>query len=177
LLADHRNDRSFAALAGYRWAVGNALTLGIEGGYGDLGKATEHSYSAYVSTDVDGGQHSSTYREQRAYKAKAYLLGVNGQWNLDDRWNLSARYGLARYRTHFTIKSTGTFDDLGITDSVDIKDRHDGRYFGAAVGYKASQHVNVSLALDHYKPSYRDVPGGTAAYALYVWNVRAEYLF
>lgn len=176
-LARDRNDRAFAALVGYRWAVARTLSLGIESGYGDLGKASEYSHDEYVFTDVDGIDHLSTWRERRSYKAKAYMLGINGQWDVTDSWNVSARYGMARYRTNFVIKSVGTFDDLSDTYKTDIKDRHDGHYFGAGIGYRLTSHINLSVTVDRYKPSFRDVPGNTAAYSVNVWAARAEYRF
>lgn len=176
-MASDRNDRAFGALVGYRWSLNEELSLGVEGGYSDLGKATEHFDDEYVLTDVDGADHSVTWKEHRAYKAKAYQVGINGQWNVNDRWNLSAHYGWARYRTTFMIKSTGTFDDLSDTYVTNIKNSHDGQYFGLGVGFKVTEHVNLSVAADRYKPSYKDVPGDSASYALNVWSIRAEYLF
>lgn len=164
-------------MVGYRWAVARTLSLGVEGGYGDLGNASSHSYDEYVFTDVDGVDHLSTWRERRSYKAKAYMLGINGQWNVTDSWNVSAHYGMARYRSNFVIESIGTFDDLRDAYKTNIKDRHDGRYFGAGVGYRLTSAVNLSVVVDRYKPSFRDVPGGTATYSVNVWGARAEYRF
>lgn len=177
LLASDRNDRAFGALAGYRWAVSDVVSLGVEGGYADLGKATNDSYDESVLTDVNGVGYPTSWRDHRSYKAKAYMLGLNGQWNLTDKWNLSARYGQARYRTHFVINTTGTFDNLSDSYRTDLKDSHNGAYYGLGVGYRVTGNINVSATVDHYKPSFRDVPGDSAAYAVYVWGIRAEYQF
>jgi hypothetical protein len=176
VLASDRNDTAFAVLGGYRWGVSHALSLGVEGGYTDLGKASNRTYDESV-LDFDGVGHKTTWREIRSYNAKAYMLGLNGQWNITEQWNVSARYGMARYRTRLSIDTTGTYDSLSDTYKTDIKDRHDGAYYGLGVGYRITGHINLSATVDHYKPSFRDVPGDRFSSAIYVWGIRAEYMF
>ncbi|HVI55611.1 MAG TPA: outer membrane beta-barrel protein [Luteibacter sp.] len=172
-----RRDRAITLFTGYRWSVAPSFSLGVEAGYGDLGKASGNSYSEYVLTDINGVDHVLTWRERRYYQTKAYLLGVNGQWDITDRWNLSAHLGAAKYRTNFVIASHGTFDNLSDDSRSDYKERRGSHYYGLSTGYKLSDHVELSLTLDRYHPSFSFGRYGTETYSLNVWGVKAEYSF
>lgn len=175
--APNRIGRAFATLAGYRWAVNSRLSLGVEGGYAALGEANYHLVEPYSYTFYEGGTVSGVDRERIAYKAKAYLLGINSQWNVNDRWNLSAHYGWARYRTTLLVLGSSTFYDKKTQYDATSNDIRNGRYFGLGVGFNVAEYLNLSVTADRYKPTYRQIYGDTFSYGINVWGLRAEYLF
>jgi hypothetical protein len=171
-----RTDTAYGVLGGYRWPVTRTFALGIEGGYAYLGKAKDHSTSAYTLQGIDG-PHALRGDDRRYDKSQALMLGVNIRWELPAHWAVTAHGGRARYRTNFVIDSQFSFDNLSDADHYDAKHTSNDFYYGFGVGYDVTKQFGLTTTYDRYSPVFAYVPGDTATHTVAVTGIRAEYRF
>jgi opacity protein-like surface antigen len=118
------NDTAFGGNVGYRWAVGPAVLLGVEGGYTDLG-------------EFDAKRALGSGKAE----LKGWNLGVNGHFNVSDNWYISGRGGF--FRGDRTVSFAA--------DPFRIDDTKNGWYAGAGFGYDFTSNVSLGLNYDYYK--------------------------
>ncbi|TCV94563.1 outer membrane protein with beta-barrel domain [Luteibacter rhizovicinus] len=167
-----RINHSFGISAGYRWTVWDTIKLGFEGGYVDLGEGAgryhQSQFLAINTVDID---------QKRKEKAKAPFLGINGRWTIADKWSLMARAGIARYKSTLTINTQYWLNgvDDGSTHYTQEWSKN-AYYYGVAVGYDITPHLDVALSFDEHAPKVH-LDHLTEKVHVRVSGIRAEYRF
>ena len=117
------DDTGYAVNLGYRWAVAPNVSIGIEGGYADLGEFSAKAPLASTTTvSIDG-----------------WNVGATGHFNLDENWYLAGRLGLFRASSEVDNRYFRT------------DDTSNQWYAGVGFGYDFSNRFSVGLNYDYYK--------------------------
>ncbi|HEX7338332.1 MAG TPA: porin family protein [Rhodanobacteraceae bacterium] len=146
------HDTGYQLTGGYRWALGQNVLLGVEGGYNDLGNIdVDH---AFTSKDVFNRSQSELH---------GWMLGANGHFNINPNWYVSARAGLYQWKGHGLSNNSNP-----LRRSLDKTDW----YSGVGFGYDFANNVSVGLNYDYYhaKKDRLDLSTGMV-------SVGAEYRF
>lgn len=144
-------DTAAALRAGYDWNVSN-WSVGVEGGYADLGKATGKVFA--------GGNVASFN-----IKTTGWLLGGNGKYRFDNHMFVSARMGWFRSNFDVNVPGYGSQSFSG-----------DGAYGGLGVGYDFNQHFSLGVNYDGYH-GRATVAGIKTKESIGVYSAFAEYRF
>jgi OOP family OmpA-OmpF porin len=146
-----RHDQAFGISGGYRWPLSETTRLGVEGGYVDLGEATDHYDESpyYVGNVIDSTQ-------KRREKVKAPFVGVNGRWIIGDAWSLTGRAGIARYRSSLDVDTVTVINGDPLPHGYNSYDRTSvSYYYGIAFGYDITSQLGIALSFDRYNPEFK----------------------
>jgi OmpA-OmpF porin, OOP family len=163
------NGTAFGVLGGYRWVVARPFAVGVEAGYVNLGDTTWRAHYGGLSIQHDVQDKS---------KANAFLVGINGKWDLPYDFTVTAHAGLAHMRAkgHYT-ESGGLIFQPSVTTRSRYSWSGNRIYGGVGIGYDFNENVGLSLSYDRY--SYKAAgprdPGKTAHIGLL--GLTMEYRF
>lgn len=124
------NDMGYQANAGYRWAVGSNILIGVEGGYAKLGKFSSNP----SSTGID-------------VKERGPIVGANMRVDVAPNWYFGAHTGYMR--AHFTAST-----HFGMSHSETL----DAWYAGVGFGHDFNRHVSMGISYDYFDAEARGVP-------------------
>lgn len=171
------NDRAYGLLAGYRWNTASNLEVGVEAGYTELGKLSQHESTIGPSVDPFGNLIG--YHSDFTYKAKAALVGATGRWEWAPRWALVGHAGIAR--SHITSAGSAGLTRNGVPigglfeNESHVSSTHNGEYAGVGVGFDVTSHIAVSANYDHYWLKSDNWYGGQHNVGIGVWGIAAEF--
>lgn len=171
-----RHDQAFGISGGYRWPLSETTRLGVEGGYVDLGEATDrYEQSPYfVGNVIDSTQ-------KRREGVKAPFVGINGRWIIGDAWSLTGRAGVARYRSSLDIDTATVVNGTPLPDSHSSYDRSSvSYYYGIAFGYDVTPQFGIALSFDRFNPEVKSQVNDQShkeSVRVIVPGLRAEYRF
>ena len=164
-----RDGTAFGVLAGYRWVVARPFAFGVEAGYTHLGNTTWQGHFGGLSLQYDAKERT---------KVDAFLVGVNGKWDLPYDLTVTAHAGLAHMRAKSDFTETGGLIFLPSSTTRTHPSWSGNRvYGGVGIGYDFSENVGLTLSYDRYSfkmDGPRD-PGRTAHIGLL--GLTAEYRF
>lgn len=139
---DDGDGTGFDVLGGYRWVVARPFSLGIEGGYVNLGNT---SWKGHY------GGLSSQYDERQKTKVDGILVGVNGKWDLPYELTVTARVGLAHMRARNRYTDVGGLIFLPpVTTHASHTTNSNRVYGGVGVGYDFNENIGLTLSYDRY---------------------------
>lgn len=133
---DH--DTSYELTGGYRWKVAERVALGLEGGFTDLGKASDRQ-SFYAGTNAPYWTET--------LKAKSLMLGANLKWNMASAIYLTARGGMTTTKLGYRAVTVWPASD-GETNVWRANERFSSWYAGVGVGYDITPAFGVALRHD-----------------------------
>ncbi|QDE41210.1 porin family protein [Luteibacter pinisoli] len=154
-------------LVGYRWAVADRFALGVEGGYAWLGQMNHRQY-----LPIRGSNNKALYT--RNIDLRAYLLGGNFKWHIDDQLSLAVRGGIARSHGHQRDRLEGPGLHRTSSNHADSV----RPYVGLSLGYAVIPKLTLSIDANRYfvnKVHYTD--GRTQLLAVNTLGLGAEYTF
>jgi len=172
-----KTDTAFGAVAGYRWAVDRPFYFGVEAGYVDLGKITDH-YEASQPYYVPGGTLTDTYTEKDRLKGRALLVGANGKWELPHHWTITGRFGLAHSHTSYDYRINETIGNQNVySDSFHSSSNDNGIYAGLGFGYDFTPNLGVTVNYDNYSLKAQNITSDKRTVNVGVWGGAVEFRF
>lgn len=140
----------FDVLGGYRWVVARPFSLGVEGGYVNLGNTTWKGHYGGLSVQSDAREKT---------KVDGVLLGLNGKWDLPYEFTVTARVGVAHMRAKNDYTDVGGLIFLPPVTTHSSHSTNSNRiYGGVGFGYDFNENIGLTLSYDRY--SYKaDGPG------------------
>jgi opacity protein-like surface antigen len=161
------HSRHANVLLGYRWAVSDRFGLGVEAGYAWLGQLGHRQY-----LPIPGSRNRALYN--RTLDLRAYLLGGNFKWHIDDQVSLVVQGGIARSHAHQRerLEAPGLLTKSW-NHAVSARP-----YVGLSLGYAVIPKLTLSIDANRYfvnKVHYTD--GRTQLLAVNTLGLGAEYTF
>lgn len=132
----------FAVLGGYRWVVARPFSMGVEGGYVNLGHTTWKAHYGGLSNQYDAREKT---------KADGFLVGINGKWDLPYDLTVTARVGVAHMRAKSDDTKVGGYIFLPpITTRASHSTNSNRIYGGVGFGYDFNENIGLTLSYDRY---------------------------
>lgn len=168
-----RESTAFGALVGYRWVVARPFAFGVEAGYMHLGNTTWKAL--YGGLSIHNNVRQKT-------KANAFLVGVNGKWDLPYDLTVTARIGVAHIRAKSDLTETITVSNVLTPVPAFTKRSHPSWsgnrvYGGVGVGYDFSENVGLTLSYDRYSFKTNGAYDPDHAAHVGLLGLTAEYRF
>ncbi|MEX1829661.1 outer membrane protein [Luteibacter sp. CQ10] len=166
---DDSDGTGFDVLGGYRWVVARPFSLGVEGGYVNLGDTTWKGHY---------GGLSSQYDARAKTKVDGILVGINGKWDLPYELTVTARVGVSHMRARNHETDIGGFIFLApVTTQTSHSTNSNRVYGGVGFGYDFNENIGLTLSYDRYgyKTGGPHDAGHTAHVGLL--GLTAEYRF
>jgi|GEM_PF-1415305 len=144
-----KKDSVYGITAGYRWMTGETFSIGLEGGYVDLGKIT--------GTVDSGDPYYYAEHDRGSIRTRGGIAGINAKWDLSYHWNLGIRGGYLHTstRTKESFEYTyfppysGHFEGGGKNHSS-----NDGFYGAARIGYDFTPFFGMGVGYEYYHTDY-----------------------
>ncbi|NII55341.1 outer membrane beta-barrel protein [Luteibacter sp. SG786] len=170
-----RSDFAKGGLIGYRWAITDTYSLGIEGGYTRLGQSQSNNIqSVPFPISLPGFPATCGVGDSWRVSSRAAVLGAAMKWNVSGPWTFTAHAGAAH--THATHDER---DDLCVlTRSRHTKTTSNGEYAGLGFGYDLTPSITLALNADMYWVRFEDgFVSGFHTTRVRVLGASAEYRF
>jgi len=151
------NDTAVSVRFGYVWHW--AVDFGVEGGYVDLGKATD-----------DYTQNNAGYDSYMSIEGSGPFAGANVKYHFADAWYVAARAGL--FQSHVKIR-----DHDGAPDGVALhaSSSTGSWYAGVGVGVDLTSALSLGLNYVNFRNKLAFVDSST--YNTGMFALSAEYRF
>jgi hypothetical protein len=147
-LTGRESDTAFNINGGWR-----SQFIGVEAGYVDLGRVSEHD-------DLGDSARAS---------GKGWTVGFNGHFNPTEKWYISARAGLFLWTLHGTATVS---DGEGGMIGGSLSQHGTNGYGGIGTGIDLNRHFSVGVDFDYYQSKKHGFDVGTRVY-----SVNVEYRF
>lgn len=129
----------YGLVGGYRWKVGPAWGIGVEGGYTDLGNLVVRN--AFRDDDINQRQDTNALR--------GWVVGGNARVNVNPAWYVSARGGFFRASDNDVTYYNSVGEDLGLESGG--RDGRNSWYAGVGTGWNATENFSVGLHYDYFR--------------------------
>lgn len=128
---------------GYRWKLGTAWGLGIEGGYADLGNIRVRN----VFNDDPVNQRESTNA------LRGWHVGANARVNVRPAWYIGMRGGYFRASDN----DLDYYDSLGQELGLESGGGRNSWYAGIGTGWNATDRFSIGVHYDYFRARSADV--------------------